>query len=92
MKRKTEITEADVFLFKPEWREKWKEWVVIDDGFPCGSYDTKEEAEKKARLHQKAKDTIEDIRGTAESILEELTEEEKEFLREYTGGTIEIEI
>jgi len=92
VKRKNAITAKDVLGFKSEWLEKWKEWVVIHDLVAYSSYDDEAEARKIAKLLQKASDTVEDIEGHAEQMLEDLTEEELEFLREYTGGTIKIEV
>ena len=92
VKRKDEVTGEDVWDFNPEWRQSWKEYVVIDDYIVFDSYDTQEEAQKIAELIRIAKKVVDDIRDFADSILDELTEEEINFLRKYKGGTIEIEI
>lgn len=92
VKRKTEISRADVFGFNPEWLEHWKEWVVIHDYVPFDTFDTEEEAQKIAKLLRKALAVIEDIEAYAEFKLNDLTEEERKFLRDYTSGTITIKV
>lgn len=92
VKKKSEITAVDVQGFRVEWREKWREWVVIDDRIVYDSYDAKEEAERIAGLLKTAHETTDKIDGFAENILNELSDEETEFLRKLTGGSLTVEI
>jgi len=67
-------------------------WAVLDGKIVYDFFDTKEEAEKTAKLFQKAIDVLDDIHGYAYKVVSGLNKEEKEFLKAFTGGVIEIEM
>jgi len=98
VKKKSEITEKDCIGLKdrPDIRERWLEWVILDDRIPFDSFETEEEAKKVAALLEKARRVVEHVEHSAEQCadteMQLLTEEERQFLKEYTGGTIKIEI
>jgi len=92
VKRKGEVTGRDVLGFRLEWLETWKEWVVIHGLVAYSSWDDENEARKMASLLEKVTKTIADIEDYAESVLKDLTAEERKFLRDYCGDTITIEV
>lgn len=73
-------------------KQEGSEWIIYDDGIRYDYFRTEEEAEKTARLLRKAITITDDIQDCADSLISELTEKEKEFLRNHTGDKIEIEI
>ncbi len=91
VKNKSEITVRDIPRLIEKWKEQWKTWVVINDFIVYGSYESREEAEKVAKLISKADEVTKEIKSYADKLLDELTEEEKDFIRKYAGN-IEIEI
>jgi len=67
-------------------------WEVLVDGLTYARFQDESEARRIAKLVEKAERTIDEIRETAEDILNKLTYEERKFLYEYTNGSIEIEV
>jgi len=67
-------------------------WEVLVDGLTYDRFQTESEARRIARLLEKAEKTIDEIRETAEEILDKLTPEERKFLHEYVSGEITVEV
>ena len=88
------VEEAEIQeSFKQMHKGKWVVYEPLGkEGLVFDYYDSEEEAKRKAKLLNNAEQVKDDIQNYAEERLDELNEEEINFLREYTGGTIEIEV
>lgn len=71
-------------------------WIVLEtfgkNGVIWGYFDNQKMAEEEAKMLNVAEEVIDDITSYAEKLIGKLSIEEREFLRRYTEGKIEIEV
>jgi len=78
-----------------EERQKYKDygcWAVVTSGLVYNTYNTKTEALRVARLIESAQNAIKEVEEYTLEVLDGLSEEEKDFLKQYVNGQIVIEV